>query len=202
MFNKEVMGMVRKQTGKEALLLATIACIEKKGIHAVTVRDIAKEADVNVAAVNYYFGSKEKLFEETLVMTSQNALVDWKEIIEREYATAHELFTDLFLYSIEGVIRYPNITRAHLHDAVIGDNYRGFFIRKFNAFLVSLVDKAASIESDKNREYIELSIVQMFTAAIFACLAPGLYRGLKNFDIRSDTGRVRFIEHLVSAYWG
>ena len=31
---------------------------------AVTLRSIAAAADVNVAAVNYYFGSKEKLFEE------------------------------------------------------------------------------------------------------------------------------------------
>ena len=34
------------------------------GPAAVTLRSIAAAADVNVAAVNYYFGSKEKLFEE------------------------------------------------------------------------------------------------------------------------------------------
>src|SRR4051794_37920404 len=34
------------------------------GPSAVTLRSIAAAADVNVAAVNYYFGSKEKLFEE------------------------------------------------------------------------------------------------------------------------------------------
>ena len=34
------------------------------GPAAVTLRSIAVAADVNVAAVNYHFGSKEKLFEE------------------------------------------------------------------------------------------------------------------------------------------
>ena len=34
------------------------------GPAAVTLRSIAASAGVNVAAVNYYFGSKEKLFEE------------------------------------------------------------------------------------------------------------------------------------------
>jgi AcrR family transcriptional regulator len=34
------------------------------GPAAVTLRSIAAAADTNVAAVNYYFGSKEKLFEE------------------------------------------------------------------------------------------------------------------------------------------
>lgn len=34
------------------------------GPAAVTLRSIAAAADTNIAAVNYYFGSKEKLFEE------------------------------------------------------------------------------------------------------------------------------------------
>jgi AcrR family transcriptional regulator len=37
------------------------------GPAAVTLRSIAAAAGVNVAAVNYYFGSKEKLFEEMFV---------------------------------------------------------------------------------------------------------------------------------------
>jgi AcrR family transcriptional regulator len=37
------------------------------GPAGVTLRSIAAAADVNVAAVNYYFGSKEKLFEEMFV---------------------------------------------------------------------------------------------------------------------------------------
>jgi len=36
----------------------------REGPAAVTLRAIAAAGDVNVAAVNYYFGSKEKLFEE------------------------------------------------------------------------------------------------------------------------------------------
>lgn len=36
----------------------------REGPAAVTLRSIASAAEVNVAAVNYYFGSKEKLFEE------------------------------------------------------------------------------------------------------------------------------------------
>ena len=35
-----------------------------EGPAAVTLRSIAAAADVNVAGVNYHFGSKEKLFEE------------------------------------------------------------------------------------------------------------------------------------------
>lgn len=189
------------KTSNEKLLLATIAVIERKGIQAVTVRDIAREANVNVAAVNYHFGTKDTLLEETLKLTMQNALVDWKEMLEREYHTPHKLFTDIFSYSLDGIIKYPNITRAHLHDAIIRNEYHGLFIKKFKAFLVALADKVASVDSGRNREYIELSIVQMFSALLFAGLAPGLYSGLKKFKVHTEPGRRKFIEHLVSAYW-
>lgn len=35
----------------------------KNGFAGTSVRDIAKEADVNIAMISYYFGSKEKLLE-------------------------------------------------------------------------------------------------------------------------------------------
>jgi TetR/AcrR family transcriptional regulator, regulator of cefoperazone and chloramphenicol sensitivity len=186
---------------RETILIATIACIEKNGIQTVTVRDIAGEANVNVAAINYHFGSKDNLLAETLKLTLQNALVDWKEILEREYESPSQLFMELFSYSLEGIFRYPNITRAHLHDPLIEGNYRGYFVTKFDTFLNSLADKVESIGSGKSREEIELSIVQMFSSVFSAGLAPGMYRRLKHFDVSTSTGRKKFVEHLVSAYW-
>jgi len=35
----------------------------EKGFEGTSIRDLAARADVNVAMINYYFGSKEKLFE-------------------------------------------------------------------------------------------------------------------------------------------
>src|SRR3981189_1207567 len=35
----------------------------EKGFEGTSIRDLAARAGVNVAMVNYYFGSKEKLFE-------------------------------------------------------------------------------------------------------------------------------------------
>ena len=46
--------------------ILTIACevFAKRGFRNTTVRDICQQAGVNVASVNYYFSSKEKLYEE------------------------------------------------------------------------------------------------------------------------------------------
>lgn len=45
------------------LLIAACEVFAENGFKNTTVRDICTRADVNVAAVNYHFGSKEKLYE-------------------------------------------------------------------------------------------------------------------------------------------
>jgi AcrR family transcriptional regulator len=45
-----------------------------KGFEGTSIRDIAEKASVNVAMVNYYFGSKDKLFEK---------IVEYKSLLTR-----------------------------------------------------------------------------------------------------------------------
>lgn len=49
---------------RERLLDAAEALFAEKGFHAVTVREITRAAHCNLAAVNYYFGNKQKLYLE------------------------------------------------------------------------------------------------------------------------------------------
>jgi len=51
-------------TGKELSILDTAERLfAKSGFEGTSVRDIAREAGVNVAMISYYFGSKDKLLE-------------------------------------------------------------------------------------------------------------------------------------------
>lgn len=48
---------------KEHIMKHALELFAAKGFEGTSVRDIAAAAQVNVAMMNYYFGSKEKLFE-------------------------------------------------------------------------------------------------------------------------------------------
>jgi len=49
---------------RERLLQAAFEVFAELGFKETTVRDICSRANVNLAAVNYYFGSKQGLYEE------------------------------------------------------------------------------------------------------------------------------------------
>ena len=51
---------------RDRLLLAAGQAFAEHGYEAATVRDICLEAGVNVAAVNYYFGDKRRLYIESV----------------------------------------------------------------------------------------------------------------------------------------
>lgn len=50
----------------------------EKGFHGTSVRDISLEADVNVAMISYYFGSKDKLLEAIMKQKMQAS----KDVVE------------------------------------------------------------------------------------------------------------------------
>jgi len=54
-------------TPKQRLLDTAISIFAEKGFASAPVRDICRCAGVNVAAVNYYFGDKERLYVEAVV---------------------------------------------------------------------------------------------------------------------------------------
>lgn len=51
---------------KEEILDVAEKLFSDNGFEAVSVREISKAANINVAMVSYYFGSKEKMYEEVI----------------------------------------------------------------------------------------------------------------------------------------
>ncbi len=77
-----------------------------KGYEGTSIRDIAEKASVNLAMVNYYFGSKEKLFENIVEYKSAltrgllDEILHNKELsgIEKIYAVIDSYLEKLFTH--------------------------------------------------------------------------------------------------------
>lgn len=67
---------------KEHIMDAAMKLFSEKGFEATTVRDIVSMADVNVALINYHFGSKEGLLKQLIETRAKLMQVRIKEISE------------------------------------------------------------------------------------------------------------------------
>ncbi len=52
---------------QQQIMAVALRLFAENGYDKTSIRDIAREADVNVAMVSYYFGSKEKLLEAVFI---------------------------------------------------------------------------------------------------------------------------------------
>src|SRR6185369_8701507 len=79
-----------KADKREQIIQAALKLFGKQGFEGTSIRDICQEANVNLAMVNYYFGSKEGLFA-AMIERKASAIKDrLQELVNNETMTPQE----------------------------------------------------------------------------------------------------------------
>jgi len=81
----------------------------KKGFAAARTRDIAEEAGINLALLNYYFRSKEKLFNMIMLETMQEFMKSFLGVFNDENSTLDEKIEKIASSYIDLLIVQPDI---------------------------------------------------------------------------------------------
>jgi AcrR family transcriptional regulator len=178
------------------IIEAAIQCIEEHGLKGATNRRIAEKAGVNLAAINYYFRSKENLIDRVMETTLNNAF-DWKDVEKLPGRTARERCIAIFDDLVKGGCEYPGITRAHFYDLITDGDYDSLVVKKYNEFLLKLCDDLSLREPNLTREQINLACAQIASACFMAILAPRLSSPSTGIDLNDPQTRLRFITVLV-----
>ena len=71
------------------------------GFNGTSVRDIADAADVNLAMISYYFGSKDKLLEAIFVYRGENSRQRLAEMVQDKELSPLDKFYNLIDYYID-----------------------------------------------------------------------------------------------------
>jgi AcrR family transcriptional regulator len=104
------MADIESDRTRERILEAAGQLFAERGFESTTVRDICQAAGANVAAVNYSFGDKERLYVEAVVRAhkwrlDQAQLPDWDE-----HTTAREKLADFIETFFRRVLGGPDDT--------------------------------------------------------------------------------------------
>ncbi len=113
---------------RETILSNAMKLFGQKGFEGTSIRDIAKAGGVNLAMINYYFGSKEKLFEQVVEYKSSSIRVVFAELDKSSISQIEKIDKIIDSY-IERMFTNPQFhhllhrelsldQRPQMHDAI------------------------------------------------------------------------------------
>jgi len=102
------------ETPRDRILAAALDIIEREGPTAATTRAISAAAGVNVAAINYYFRTKEALLDAAFSASWEHALVHIREFLSGDPWDPRKGLRRLARFLLEGGYDHPAVTRATL----------------------------------------------------------------------------------------
>jgi AcrR family transcriptional regulator len=185
---------------RQKLVVAAIMAIERHGVDGATVRRIVAEAGVNVAAVNYHFGSKERLLEVALDATIHEAFTKALGELEQAILAARgnvRSGTARFLREhLKNAFRYPRIAAAHLRNALLDQDYSGVSVSALREFVAGF-QRLAGPAMRGTPEHRRLAVIHVWATIYGLALLPELFGGES-----SDYAGEPMVDLLVRTLFG
>ncbi|MDO6738758.1 TetR family transcriptional regulator [Wenyingzhuangia sp. 2_MG-2023] len=117
----------------------------ENGFDGTSVRTIAKEADVNVAMISYYFGSKEKLLETFLLYRIADFRNELLKVINQEKSYTERLddLIKLIIHRTHDKRRMYKIIHFEFSNETRGFDFKAYTKEKLESFktIKSFVEK-------------------------------------------------------------
>lgn len=159
-----------ESTTKGNILNSTLELIETEGVENVTLRKIATLANVNLALINYHFGSKDKLINEALkeLVASFKGyffILDDLSISPKERL---KTFTNQYVNS---VIKYPALIREFLGKGNISFDSQFEYQNFMKTMGVNKIkDTLQEITGEKDSNTLLMMMMQIHAAIFFPSL--------------------------------
>lgn len=192
--------MTEKIPPRQLILEAVVTCIEKYGIDKVTTRKIAQEAGTNIASINYYFRSKDDLVAEALSMTIKHMMEDVFAAIDNKGQSFEESLRSVFFYLLDGSIRFPGVSTAHLYKAVIEKKYDSLSAKAIIQVYERLAVRAAQEYPRKNKQEMSVLLAQILSSIMFSLLAPAFFPVAQEYRLTNSENAKNVAANCVKIF--
>jgi AcrR family transcriptional regulator len=190
---------------KQHIMNVAIELFAEKGFEGSSIRDLATRADVNVAMVNYYFGSKDKLFEAIVEYRSSFMRGRLDEIESDTKMTEIEKIDAIIESYVAKILSQPSFHRILHQELLLGereamhDNIVRIFFKNTET-LRNIIERGVRKKIFRKVD-AQLTMATLVGTINQVMLSKALCIMLvdkdKDFDPYTDTAfRTRLIKHL------
>ncbi|OWA34257.1 TetR family transcriptional regulator [Saccharibacillus sp. O16] len=100
--------MEKGKATRESIVQTALDMVRGEGFEGLTIRKIADRSNTNVALINYYFGSKDRLLSEVIgIMLS--GFRDSFEVLEDDSLPPEQRLKSFLLHYVQGIERHPEL---------------------------------------------------------------------------------------------
>jgi AcrR family transcriptional regulator len=160
------------------LVQATIVTLMQYGVEGATVRRIVAEAGVNIAAVNYHFGSKDRLLQEAFDLTVHEAftksLHEVEQFIAEQGGDVMEGTRVFFRDYLPNAFGWARIAVAHLREALLNQDYSGRAVVESRHFVEEFY-RLARPGMRGSEEEMRLRVEHVWATIFLFSLLPQIY---------------------------
>ncbi|MCI4247696.1 TetR/AcrR family transcriptional regulator [Bacillus sp. CCB-MMP212] len=187
------MGGNENVSTKKKILNTTLELIKKEGFEKVTIRKIAAFSDINIALVNYHFGSKEKLISETirvLLISFQGTF----SILDNITVPAKERLKIFLLDYVLVIRQYPELVRKiiAMGTTVFTSQYEyGDFLKRLGFSKVKNI--LSEITNETDREILMMMTVQIFGSIFLPTLMMPILESGADIKVPSVEKQIDFL---------
>ncbi|AOM10715.1 TetR/AcrR family transcriptional regulator [Bacillus thuringiensis] len=187
------MGGNENVSTKEKILNTTLELIRKEGFEKVTIRKIAKLLDINIALVNYHFGSKEKLISEA-IRVLLISFQDTFSILDNITVPAKERLKIFLLDYVLVIRQYPELVRKiiAMGTTVFTSQYEyGDFLKRLGFSKVENI--LSEITNETDQEILMMMTVQIFGSIFLPTLMMPILESGADIKVPSVEKQIDFL---------
>ncbi|MBV7273521.1 TetR/AcrR family transcriptional regulator [Clostridium sp. PL3] len=184
-------------SSKDRILNATLYIIGKDGFQNVTIRKIADIADVNVASINYHFGSKDNVINEALKCITNKFMNSFQLLDDSQTAPIDKL--RIFLRSYSDIsVEYPDVFKNFVNQLIYNgtheSEYMMFIRQKGSDSIKNVLKDATGIEDNHT---LSLMALQIIGSMIFPVLANDHAKFISELNYKDKMTRYDYVELLI-----
>lgn len=184
------------------ILDAAVRLLVASDRRRLTTRAIAQEAQVNVAAINYHFGSKDELIDRAVEAATASAFEKGMAVLfAADKAPIERLRSFLNGYAA-GLVRYSGVTSTAflaLLSSEEGSTFYGGYMKEMFGKVRQVIAEAQAEEGPLDSTGAALMVL---SSVIFPFLVSNTIRDAGAIDYANDDERKRYIDAALSVVAG
>jgi AcrR family transcriptional regulator len=183
--------------------------IADNGFEGTSIRDISKVANINIAMISYYFGSKEKLLEALFEMRGKEVTLRLENLIQDTTLSSIEKIYSIIDSYVDKIVTQQCFHRIMMRQQATDNGFiagKIFETKKRNHELIQQLIKHGQKQGDFRKNIdLQLLMVTLFGTVNQMVNSQSFYRKLNNLEDMPNEEfekqlRKKLSQHLKSLF--